>query len=553
MDELGFRALSTRADRLRFERTLGKFQTVSASDQQGVYLVSGGAWNPSKLRVNVAAPSFELYFPRGLALRLSSLQAPFLSWSEGSVGDGIPTPKTKWVLVSFRDEQPAVLLGFPMRDASLHVEGKPGDWAIRSTPDFEGWVRVALPFGLRPMPANDAAALGQQTVIVARHPETWIQSAPTLASFEARPEAGGVLGIWTYDRPGAAIPVGLALATRGGYPVELRSGVLGENAPLTDGPTAFCATEKLAVFFPMKSVPEGRALAVGAEADALPATISPLDPVSVSQLALGLLFSCADKLAFDNAESGVEDFLADSPTVTEPFTQLRLPFDEKGVSMELTAAHAVAAQSLDRLRGNKAGNSLLSSLLWAVDARQWMLCADDSGKATASSSMAAVAAALSDDPKVRVWGAMLQCGLASAKGYAAWRKDLGYTFLAEPTAAPADGFAELRDALYGGKPSTLYAALETPIRVLSSEPIIAQSHEKGCVLKWRYTKGQDRSILLRCPPGAKLSPLTNLGMLRLTQTGEFANIEYGPKAEGECSALLMWEKGAPTLTRMPRL
>ena len=57
---------------------------------------------PDRAILHLDAPGFSMRFSDGFEFTVDSQYPPFLSWSAGSVADGVPTPMATWILVSFR-------------------------------------------------------------------------------------------------------------------------------------------------------------------------------------------------------------------------------------------------------------------------------------------------------------------------------------------------------------------------------------------------------------------------------------------------------------------
>ncbi|MCH7944661.1 MAG: hypothetical protein IIC73_01410 [Armatimonadetes bacterium] len=157
----GFRSSSSGADTLRFVRPLQGFTAFEVSDRAALFTGPRFALAPQKFRVDLRSPGFEMYFPYGFQFTVTSLRNPFLSWSEGSVGPDVPTPESKWVLVSFQDRQPPIMLVFDKLPSGVVVRGSAGQWRIETTGHFEGWIRFCLPLGQYARPGMSAASLGR--------------------------------------------------------------------------------------------------------------------------------------------------------------------------------------------------------------------------------------------------------------------------------------------------------------------------------------------------------------------------------------------------------
>jgi hypothetical protein len=173
IDKAGLSAKQDAADKLKFASPSKSWKPVAISASGETILLDKAAWSPQKVRFDLWAPGVSLYFPTGLRFLIGSTAAPYLTWSEGSVTNGVPTPTSKWLALSFRDNQPPIALGFPGDATALSITGKPGAWVVSSKYDYSGWVRVGCPMGTRPLSANSAAALGRLANIMEEQADLW--------------------------------------------------------------------------------------------------------------------------------------------------------------------------------------------------------------------------------------------------------------------------------------------------------------------------------------------------------------------------------------------
>lgn len=219
--------------------------------------------NPSKFRLAQAGLGIEAYFPDGIGLRCRSLTAPFLSWPGGSAGPGVPVPPSKWLMISFGEAQPPVMMSFLSSKTTLKVEGRTGDWTVKSPLDYKGWVRFLLPTGHESVGTSGVQSLGQLATRVANLATFWEKPIPKLVSFRAENVAGGVNATWVFDRPGAMVPAAAHAARANGYMLEVRSPLDVMKKPIVAGVRAFSRTKELTIFFPMLPKLSGRPLGTG--------------------------------------------------------------------------------------------------------------------------------------------------------------------------------------------------------------------------------------------------------------------------------------------------
>ncbi len=544
----GVRARFPAADRLYFREKLPVLKVQEVSERAALYGGVRRAANPQKLRVNLRSPGFELYFPLGIEFRTTALSAPYLSWAEGSVGADVPTPPVKWLLVSFRDRQPPVLLVFRDGPAALKVTGSAGDWRIRTTAHYDGWARMCLPMGVRPLLATTAGGLGEAVSTVTTHEKFWTQSPPEMTSATVRADDESVTAVWTFAAPGAVVPFPVLLAKAGGYPIQLLSEVKVTDAATEDGPVVYATSRKLAVRFPIRRVATGRAVAIGELEGSLIGTASPFDAPSVAELALENLLAGRDPLAEETAQSALRDYLAQAAYTAEPFTAQKLPYDAEGRGIDAAAAQALLMQALSLGKGSETEpNSLFTSVAWRRDWLTWRLWAPEPSRVRQAGAYAAVAGALSPEPAARLEAAMLEAGLAAERALQAYRRK----WEMPPLGALPEPLVELRAALFspaGPADGAGFAkALLSPLRTLSPYAVTARSTPKGVVVRWVYAKDGPRTLAFSTAAPLKAQPALNIASMSARETFGVLVVRFEPKVEGPCEVLLTWPSWAKAL------
>lgn len=549
------------ADRLKFVAPTPEWRPLETNEfEQTVRLGPDEEGRPSKLRLSLLAPGVSYYFPKGLRLKLSSTAAPYLTWLDGSGSNGVPTPSVRWIALSFRDNQPAVLIGFPNATASLFVTGKPGAWEIASEA-YAGWVRFGLPRGNVPEATNTAAALGRLAK-AARSTAAMIANAPPqFLGFKAETEADGnaVIGTWQFDRKGFILPQALTLARLGGYPVSVQSANrrLAVNVGLSEGPHDVSDAEELKVRFPVRRIPIGRALSIGEPGPAL-GTISPQDVPSVAELALENLLAGRDPQTRKAAEEAFGQFLSEAVYVKEPVTEQQLTYDAEGKGMDLTAAHALLSQALiTTTRPSSESNALLTSIGWRRDWETWMPWGGDSDVRRRTASLAAIAGALCPEDNRRVAAGMLQAGLAAERGLNIWRRRSAKIAAEPPLLEP---LLELRTGLFRLSlpkitPDSFAETLLSPLRIFSDEPARLTEREGALILGWPVIEAKPGTLALASSAPIEPAAVANLPRFLFERVLGLTEIRYTPEAAGTCEVGLAqpaWAPKPPPLSPTPR-
>lgn len=539
VDRSGFVADFASADRFNFAKPSKIWQALQTTALGQVILLSEeGRQLPEKIRMNLLAPGPEIYFASGIRFDIASTGAPYLSWAEGSVGADIPTPDTSWVLVSFKNPQPPVLLCFLGGPASVTLTGKPGDWHLVSDKPYAGWVRAVLPFGSEPIAAGGASALGQQTQRLTKSLAAWQRDAPHLTGFSAKGDADGVSAYWTFDGPGALVPSAALLAPQGGYKLQVASKLVSLDGETADGPRAAVAGNSLAIRFPVKRVPNGRPLAIGAVHIDPPGTVSPIDIPSVVDLGLECLIAAREPGMKQLADDTLAQYISDADYVREPNTAQELPFAADGRGLDLAAAQALLMQSISlSTKPTSDDNSLLTSLAWRRDWATWRFDGANERIAWRASSIGAVAGALCPEPSRRLDAAMAEAGLAALRAKTRAAKDR-----IEP-------LASLRALIFGD-----IALINDPFgpelfshtRVFGDLAVRAEKGPKGVLLTWKAEDTQPHVITV-----ISSYPLTfdvgNLADLDVSAALGTYSLKVTAKAPGRAEMQLILPDWAPPL------
>lgn len=554
----GFQTKHAASDAFRWENPSTWWRPLATSEFQQIVGLSGVGRSPSKARFDLFEPGFALYYGTGMGLRTSSTAAPYISWAEGSVGPGVPTPKVRWVMLSFRNAQPPIVLAFLGDPASLTLTGRSGDWTLRTDSLYQGWVRVVAPLGTQAFSANSAGELGRLVKEVESEAAVWTEPAPRLLDMQVTDEPTAVTAAWTFDRPGALVPTPITLAPFGGYPLKLQSRTrrIGADA---DGPLVVSEDATLTVRMPVRRVPTGRGVGVGGREWDPMGTVSPIDVPSVVEIALQNLCGTRDSIARKAGEDALGTFLGDASYELEPFTNQRLPFGPSGVGLDLVGAHALLMQSRDTAeRASSAGNALLTSLAWRRDWYTWRLWCGDAVLARRAGALAAVSGAICPEPGRRLDAAMFEAGLAAERGLPIWRRRvLGAPDARKPLIEPLD---ELRSDLFfhSGALTVMtdyVRLLQSDIRVFGEAGVKTEREGGALVLTWTAEAGQKVALTLASAYPLVVSPGANLKDLRSDEALGFTTVRGLVEADGKCTVRLnppTWAPGLPAMPEMPR-
>lgn len=545
VDKQGIRIKHPAADTIRFLTALGAWKPLDTSAGEQTVFTGTTPGKPTRLKANLWSLGCEALVKKGLRLKLTTLRAPFLSWNEGSVDEGVPTPAVKWVVVSFRDSQPPIALGFEDGPTSVEVKGKSGAWQIETDRAYAGWIRIAAPLGTRAFRTNNAAELGRMLQLVRPALNAIGEPTPKLLSRKVVDDGLGITVSWTFDRPLAAVPSPVFLAPIGGYSLTARSKLVVTPGFTEQGPIVLSEAKTLSVRFPMRVFPDGRPVLVGTAPTEVPATISSLDETGVTDLASALMMGWSDLQMFASARQTTAAFLDEAHYEIEPHTGQKLPFGESQ-GLSVVAANAWLAQIAQPELTEP--NALYQSLAMRLDPYTWTVGHVD------ASAYCSLVPCLFSTAEERLEGALLQAGLAARPGLATWLKRRSITI--EPdTKSP---FRHLRETFYGSvnrAAPELLNAFRSPVRIRGREGVTATESEGTVVLAFSANSVQPRRLELLCDTDAIFEPDENVAALNVEgMFGEY-RLMVVPSIPGSYSIRVQrpgWARRLPTIPKIER-
>ncbi len=554
----GFRVNHPRAEIFAFETPSKAWRPAVTSDVSQTILLSGVGRMPAKLRADLYAPGFSLYFQYGFGFKIGSITKPFVSWVEGSVGPDIPTPPVKWLLISFKDDQPPVLLSFYGKEIPVRLQGRSGDWFLRSEQPFEGWVRVVAPFGVTGKPASTAASLGELVQAVKKNEAALTGPIPKLVKTTYDESLTSVTVAWQFDQPGAVVPYPAILAPLGGYPVTVHSKTVRTDALDENGPLTVTAEPTLRMTFPVRRVPTGRGISIGKLREMLISTASPIDIPSVCELAMANLLGQREKEIRQGADESMNGYLSTAKYEVEPFTNQRLPYAANGAGIDLAAAHALLMQSITTpVQATSEPNSLLSSVLLRRDWLTWRIWTPNAEISRRSSAIAAVAAAVCPEAERRLQGALLQAGLAGERGLGVWRRRQGQSSTETPMLETMLG---LRNSLFSStsrepREDGFLKMLQSELRVYGDIGLVTELRNGELIASWDSAEGQPVTVVFASAYPIEINDGTNCSITRSEEALGFTVVRCSPVKPGRCELQITtpaWAKPLPGTVDPPR-
>lgn len=506
----GFRVQSSGADTFRFGQPATGLRAVERNDKRHVFGLPGEV---SRIVVAARSPGFEATWRTRFSLTLTGVAGPVLTVPGASFGAGAPTAPAKWVLLTPGPGQPALMvvpLGGP---AAFIVEGKPGDWTLRTEPAGPGVFRFCLADGLRRIEGQTPASLGELAARVAPVADYWTAPTPVLKSARLEQTPDGLKAVWTFDRPGAVVPRPLLLAREGGYPARILTDVVQTRADLPEGPTAFCREVRLGVLFPLDPVPSGRALFRGAVDWPEP----PEDGAAAATW------------------SSVASLFANRPVGPISASLARLGILERAESLEAVPADQLAAYAVLDASARRDHPSAPRSAVWqAITARRdgwtWHFADRDSRASARSIGYLAIAGPVAGALEDRLDGCMAQAALAFQ---AAWPTYLRRRGWAVPALARFEPHWALRRRAFGltqsGTTEPWSEALYSPWRWSGPERAWATATDDGFRVAWRAGAGFGTWRLAAPTP---LRPGAAVGLAEFLALAEPQGLRFTGKAAG---------------------
>jgi hypothetical protein len=554
VSQTGFKTHYSGSDRFAFASPLKIWNPIATSPWRQIVLTDGGVGKPSKIRFDLWDCGISMYFPAGIDLKVRSTGSPFLSWKDGSVRDGIPTPKTKWVCLSFSDQQPPIVFGFPDEPTALEISGELGNWSIKSPKTFKGWVRIALPFGLEPFRSTTVQGLGKVSTRCTKEEGLWSAAIEDVGDPILEDDSDGVTATWALPRKRTVVPNIFYLAPLGGYPCRILSEVATYPSSTNEGPIALTKTASLVVRFPIKRIPSGRGLSIG---EPIPQSFSQTswkDPLSIVDLALANTLSGRSQQTGQKAKDLLSQYFDFSNPEAEPNTKQTVFYKANGSGMLSVAVHSLLGQSVRTGEVNAtAEDPQLISIFWRLDPYTGSLnvVGDD---ATRIAAISAIAGSFSPLPSMRLKAAMFQASLSGIRGLNMWKRRVGLLSVEPKLREPLLGMRKGLFSLNFQNPqSPVISNWMSELRCYGEAPMWLQKQAEGYEFCWMAPEKETGSFSLESAYPIQVSSRRNLQSLYLSQKIGSSELRFEPEEGGQCSANLLvpvWADPFP-LTVLP--
>lgn len=535
----GFKTKFPGSDRIRFATPLKSLNRVLINPYRMVALTDGGPGKPSKLRFDTADFGFSMYFAQGIELKVNSSASPFLTWKEGSAGNGVPTPDADWVALSFQDRQPALVLGFPEDKTNLTVTGELGAWTIKSNPNYKGWVRFSLPFGTEPYQATTARAVGRLSERCVQQELLWYAPIADLPEPTIEEDALGLDVTWKLPRKKTVLPNLFLFAQYGTYPLKIQSLYSTYPSRIGGEPVIVSAEPELRLRLPIRRIPNGRGLSLGELLPFEHPEANWKNPSDLVTVALANTLANRSRAVQPLVKKLLGDYYEATSPVKEPNSKLNVFYDQTGNGMLATAVHSLLTQSSNIGEpSSPSEDPQFISLSWRQDPYTGSLGvpSDDQRRILA---IAAIAGAFSSNPELRLRAALMEAALSAERGKEIWARRQGLIRpmpqILEPLVGIRKGLFSLTSEI---KADPIVANWFSELRVFSNAPVWLNPLNPGYELCWEGEEKQIEEIKLDLPYQIQLSSKRNIAGLFMSPGVGSMGLRYEAQRTGQCSAVM---------------
>lgn len=452
---------------------------------------------PVRIDFEATSLGFSLRYVNGLKWEADGEAPPFITWAEGTVGPGVPSAAADWVLLSWQNERPPLLLVFS-NPVSLKAEPTENGFSL-ATGRWMGTVSVRLPLGKRSAATSQAADFGRLLQQVRPILPFASRQAPKALSSAVTPHADGYEVTVRFDAPGAVVPPPAV----GNPNVRILSPIL-EGGPAD---MAVCASEELR--FVVR--------APGAFEPGMPVTYrAGLQRPNTSSPEDRILAYLAGNSTPEEAQA--LSFLAPPmPTFTEPKTSISMPLAPTG-----EGSYRAALRGLELVAQGKPAH-FLDSIFAGIDWVTWQPPGGTSEERENAANALAVAGPYSKSIENRVLAAMANAALSAQSGWQA-----------------------IRAALYGvGEKPAWLASLRSPLRVMTPG-VTSVDAPNGFKLTGLAETTESLDVTVRSDKPIEWIAHTNIARTIIIGIGEQTTIRVWPKTFGEWSLTFRrLEAGSP--------
>jgi hypothetical protein len=450
--------------------------------------------SPSAMEFTTATSGFLARFGSGMSLTVRGLPPPFITWADGSVGEGVPSQPSRWALLSWPTPQPPLLIVFRNRPASLIAVPTPDGFELQAEPGFQGWLEFKAPLGGERVTTRRAADLGALLQKIQPVLGWMVNPSPRLREFTAcQDDRGGMVATWKFDRAGAEIPPGAQRAV---------SAKLAELATKTTNIAGRMVSDeaKIAVRLPMRRLLPGIPVLASASATRPPEIGEWNDYAATVNAAFAMLAGNVSTAYIRRLERHANDSNA----------------------LSTADANVQSAQHLLRCAlGEESPH--LSALEARLDPRTWTMTDSDE----TSTALLAVAFAIDEHPGVRAWGAMINAVLRLSRG----RTPL----------------SDVRAAIYGGPYPSPLGPTASPVRVLTPSAGTVAVDGRDLIIQGGASAAGECEFRLYSEESLRIAGKSGLSAARIERAGNTHVLRLTAAQDGVWRVRVTRPAGSPPL------
>lgn len=484
--------------------------------------------SPLRIQYETTTSGFSLFY-QGVLEWKSVGESPHISWEEGTVGAGVPSAPSKWVLLTWAKQRTPIMLCFP-EPVSLVIKENDEGYILRSLTSVRGWVRVRSPFANDKMNATRVGDFGRIIQELKSRISFHEGNTPRVVDFSVSEKDDEIVAIWRFDKEGALVPSPLLNAREYGFvkietPIEVFKSEQG-NA------TAYSKSDSLRVRFYSYRLFPGSAVVNGKIIGDVHHESLSIEKISgVVNASLAYLAGNADStIGGDLWRIRTQYIESYSQTTTEPFTGISLPFGRNGKGSYIAGGIALSAEIMG------AGQSLSSAISSSIDWMTWLPMGENLEEKIKCASIYSISASLSDSLEERVLGAMCHFGALYAD---------------KNKIAP---LSEVRSWLYhhparkGMRKPDWLTAMQSPFRILPpglGENLMFLS-DNTMTFIGVSKEPETVSIRFKCEQ-AQVVSYTNISNLRLTHSDSVYTLRFTTEKVGQWDVKLNVQPSSRTL------
>lgn len=360
--------------------------------------------SPNRIVFETTSLGFSMEYRDGFRIVGVGAESPVLTWKEGSVGPGVPSAPSRWLLLTWNSKHAPLLLCFPDSEVSVIAHPTEQGFELKSMSTYTGWVRVRTPYGTRPIEVPmDPSVLGEMATEVAPWAEAWMSPAPKLLSATTTFENHILSVKWKFDREGAVVPSACFAAKNGSW-MKISSPTIPCGVTSSSSYKQIVGDELHIRFF-VSPNDSGIPVTSVRSLQEWPAHDQDTDITTVRDVVLRMICDTPPSSQIIYLMNQMIRLENQMPIYTDALTQSKIRATPKGKGWYEFAVNAFANTAIFN------NQTSLEQLLSAVDWVTWLPLYASNDDLAGVSSLASFAATFTKNPETLALGAMLHAAL----------------------------------------------------------------------------------------------------------------------------------------------